>query len=95
MAVTGGLALINAITAGATQLATDQVTLATLEASVTNQEDAIANDTGANTTANAALSSFLQANGPQFTSNSDGSVSVYVYSVNSPGFTIVAANPAS
>ena len=95
MATPGGLALINAVSGGAVKLATDQGTLATLQASVTAQIAVIANDTTGNTQANAALSAFLQANGAEFVTNSDGSESVYEYATTDPGFTIVPAQPAT
>lgn len=91
----GILADIQAISDDSAKTATDQATFDALGIQLKAAQDAIANDTAASTTANAALSTDLQASGPVFVLNSDGSASVYQFADTPPGFTIVKATPAS
>jgi len=91
----GVLAQIQAISADSTKLATDQGALATLEAQVAAQQAVIAGDTTGVTADNAALSTALQASGPVFVVNNDGTASVYTFAADAPGFTITVAKPAT
>ena len=79
---------IAAITATSTALATAQGNLVAAQQAV----DA---DLSQVTTADTTLATALQtANSPAFVLNADGSVSVYAFSAQPPGFTITTAQPA-
>ena len=91
----GLLSDIQAISAGSVKLAADTATLNQDQDMVTAQQAVVASDAAAGTTANATLSADLQTSGPVFVTNADGSVSVYQFSPDAPGFTITVATPAS
>lgn len=91
----GILSDIQAISTASTKLAVDQATLAQLQVQVAAATDAITGDTTASGQADARLSADLQAGGPVYTPNDGGSVSVYQFSANPPGYTITKAVPAA
>jgi multidrug efflux pump subunit AcrA (membrane-fusion protein) len=93
---------INAIPADAAKLAADQANQATAQAAVDAANQALADadntipaDQLAAASDEAALSTALQTSGPAFVQNADGSISVYAYSTNPPGFTITIVQPAA
>jgi len=84
----GLLADIQAISSDSAKLATDQAALTASQAAVTA-------DTAASAAADSQLSTDLQAAGPTFVPNADGTVSVYSFAATPPGYTIVVAKPAT
>lgn len=86
---------IDAISVGSAKLATDTATLQQDQLMVTAQQAVVAGDNTANSAANTTLSADLQVSGPVFVTNADGSVSVYQFSPDAPGFTITTAQPAT
>jgi hypothetical protein len=91
----GVLADIQAISSDSAQLATDQASLADLTTKVAAAQAAIAADQTASNGADGQLSTDLQASGPAFVLNADGSASVYEFASVPPGYTITVATPAS
>ncbi len=86
---------INAVSTADAAVATAQQGVAAAQAQVTSAQDALTTAQAADTAADAKLSSDLQASGPVFVQNTDGTVSVYSFSSGPPGFSVTVAKPAS
>jgi hypothetical protein len=86
---------ISAISTDSAKLATDQGNVTLAQAALDAANATVAADTTTVTADDTALSQALQAaNVWAFVSNPDGSVSIYAYSAQAPGFTITTAQPA-
>jgi inosine/xanthosine triphosphate pyrophosphatase family protein len=93
--ITGTLAAIQAISADATKLATDQAAVNTAQTALATAQAVVASDSTQTTADDAALAALLAGTPGVFQLNSDGTATFYEPSATLPGFTIITAPPAS
>lgn len=85
---------INAVATSDAAVATANQGVATAQAALTAAQAQVTTAQAADTASDQQLSADLQASGPVFVSNQDGSATFYAFSPDAPGFTKTQAQPA-